>query len=249
MNTLKCIIIEDEPQAQNTLKLMLKEYCPHVQVLGCFERVKDAYSSISLLQPDFIFLDIQLKGEIGLNILDYFKDEPIDFEIIMTTAYKEYALDAFEISALDYIVKPILPMRLKEAVARVQRKSEVTRQQLEIMKDVMHKKASSKLVLPYNQMKMVVNTPDIIYLKADNVYTEFYLNNGQQILVSKSIKEYENILTEMDFYRTHRSYLINMNQIKSYSRSTGVLMMNNGHEVKVSREKKTDFESRMNLLN
>lgn len=239
---IKCVIIEDEPQAVTLLKNILIAKFPNIEVLADFDKVSVASEFIKQLKPNFIFLDVQLNGELGIDIANYLKKEELDFEIIFTTAYGGFALEAFALSAVDYVLKPINEDRLIEAINRVMKRHQVSLEQLTILQEVSTTDKIEKIVLSMNEKKVIVKTEDIVFLKADNVYTEFYLKSGEKQVVSKPLKEYELLLTQANFYKPHRSYIINKKSIKSYKKSNSEIEMSNGKIVSLSRDKKKEFE-------
>jgi len=239
---IKCVIIEDEPQAVTLLKNILASKFPNVEVLADFDKISIAASYIKQHKPNFVFLDVQLNGELGIDIANHLTKEELDFEIIFTTAYGGFALEAFALSAVDYVLKPINEERLIEAVNRVLKKHQVSLEQLKILQEVSTTDKIEKIVLSMNEKKIIVNVNDIIFLKADNVYTEFYLNNGIKHVVSKPLKEYELLLSQTTFYKPHRSYIINTSAVKAYQKAAGEIEMNNNFKVNLSREKKKEFE-------
>lgn len=222
---------------------MMADYFPHITVLADFDRVSKAVPYILDKKPDFIFLDVQLNGEIGIDLINYLNKDEIDFEIIFTTAYSGYALDAFTLSATDYILKPISAERLKEAVARVLKRTKTQVEQLQILQQVATTQTIDKIVLKTHAGSHIVAVKDIAYLKADNVYTEFHLNDGACIVVSKPLKEYELLLTQDTFFKTHRSFIININYVKKYYKTEGEVELKNNIKISVSRDKKKEFEA------
>lgn len=239
---IKCVIIEDEPQAVTLLKNILSSKFPNIEVLADFDKISVAAQFIKQHKPNFVFLDVQLNGELGIDITNHLTKEELDFEIIFTTAYGGFALEAFALSAVDYVLKPINEDRLIEAVNRVLKRHQVSLEQLKILQEVSTTDKIEKIVLSMNEKKIIVNVSDIIFLKADNVYTEFYLNTNTKYVVSKPLKEYELLLSQTNFYKPHRSYIINKNAIKAYQKSNSEIEMSNGQLVSLSRDKKKEFE-------
>ena len=239
---IKCVIIEDEPQAVTLLKNILSSKFPNIEVLADFDKISVAAQFIKQHKPNFVFLDVQLNGELGIDIANHLTKDELDFEIIFTTAYGGFALEAFALSAVDYVLKPINEERLIEAINRVLKKHQVSLEQLKILQEVSTTDNIEKIVLSMNEKKIIVNVSDIIFLKADNVYTEFYLKNGVKHVVSKPLKEYELLLSQTNFYKPHRSYIINKDAIKVYQKSNSEIEMSNGQLVSLSRDKKKEFE-------
>lgn len=239
---IKCVIIEDEPQAVTLLKTILTSKFPNIQVLADFDKVSVASEFIKKYKPNFVFLDVQLNGELGIDIANYLTKEELDFEIIFTTAYGGFALEAFALSAVDYVLKPINEERLIEAINRVMKRHQVSIEQLTILQEVSTTDKIEKIVLSMNEKKVIVKTEDIVFLKADNVYTEFYLKSDEKQVVSKPLKEYELLLSQANFYKPHRSFIINTDCIKGYLKASGEIEMQNGLRVNLSRDKKKEFE-------
>jgi len=239
---IKCVIIEDEPQAVLLIKNMIKQLFPNICVIANFDKISTSVDFIKSEKPHFIFLDVQLNGEIGIDIANYFSKNDFIFDIIFTTSHSIYAIEAFNLSAIDYLLKPLNEARFIEAVNRVIKKQQISHEQLEVLHNSSHQQKIDKIVLSMNEKKIIVKVSDIIFLKADNVYTEFYLTNNTKYIVSKPLKEYELLLSQNIFYKPHRSYIINTNAIKSYQKSSAEIEMNNDIRVNLSRDKKKEFE-------
>lgn len=242
---IKCIIIEDEPQAVTLLKTIVNSKFPNIEILADFDKVSTATEFIKKNKIDFVFLDVQLNGELGLDIINYLNKDELNFEIIFTTAYGSFAVEAFSLCAIDFVLKPINEIRLSEAINRVLNKHQVSLEQLKILQAVSTTDSIDKIVLSMNEKKIIVKVSDILFLKADNVYTEFYLINHVKYVVSKPLKEYELLLSQIHFYKPHRSYIINTGGIKVYQKASLEIEMANGMKVSLSRDKKKEFEELM----
>lgn len=239
---MNCIIIEDEPQAVNTIKYMLRDYFPEINVVNEFDKVSEAMRFVHDNPVHFIFLDVQLNGELGIDIAKYLNKEELNFDIIFTTAYSEYAIEAFSLAAIDYLLKPINPERFKDAINRVIKKQKVDIEQLRLLNQVSEKQTFDKLFLRNLDGTHIISIADIIYLKASNSYTEFFLSNQKRIVVSKPIKEYESLLGLNHFFRTHRSFIINTNYITTYHKGNLTIILNDSIEISLSRDRKKEFE-------
>lgn len=239
---IKYLIIEDEPKARQTLKLMMENTFSDFECIGEFDKVSLAAPFIKANKPDFTFLDVQLNGEIGLDLVNYFEKDELDFEIIFTTAYSGYAMEAFTLSAIDYILKPINIERFTEAVKRVIKRKNLNLEQLKILQQVSTTNTIDRIVIKNLEGHHIIYTKDIVYLKADNVYTEFYLSNGKKLVVSKPLKEYEILTTQKEFYKSHRSFIINLNEIKTFHKGEGIITMSNNNHINLARDKKKEFE-------
>ncbi len=240
---LKTIIVDDEPKARRIMCALLEKHCPEVEILGTADDVPEAVKLINKTKPDLVFLDIEMPGFTGFQLMDFF--EQVDFQIIFTTAYSEYALQAFQVSAIDYLLKPIEVSALKEAVQKAIKQQEATSQdqRLEALAANLNPSgAIKKIALPVADGFMFVEPEDVLYLQADGSYTNIHLVDGQQFLVTKKIKEFVRILNHPCFFKTHRSFLINLNQIKQYVRTDGgYIIMANGDQVTLARDRKDEF--------
>lgn len=247
---LTAVIIDDEAKARRIMEALLTESCPEVKVLASAEDVLSGIKAINKHKPDIIFLDIEMPGYTGFQLLDFFDE--IDFEVIFTTAYSEYAVQAFQVSAVDYLLKPIQMDQLKHAVEKVgkfQDKISRKRERLEVLRENMDAHQINKIALPTSNGLIFIATEDVIYFEADGSYTNIYMADGNKFLISKKIKEFEVMLgNDTRFFRTHRSFLVNMLRIKQYIRHDGHIKMDNGSVVHLSRERKEEFNKLVNNL-
>lgn len=224
MNT---IIVDDEPRARSVLKHLLGEFCPEVKVIGEANSIKATLELLKESKVELVLLDIQLPQENGFKLFEYHQQP--DFKTIFTTAYSKYSLMALKLSAIDYLLKPINKKELIEAIQKA--KSEIDKERLFNNINALKKLIGSnfkKLPLPIANGYNYVNIENIIACEANRNYTNFYLVDGKEILVSKNLKTYESILENASFMRISRSYIINLNFVESYLRTNGgeVLMSN-----------------------
>ncbi|MEQ5792363.1 response regulator transcription factor [Muricauda sp. NFXS6] len=248
---LKAVIIEDEKHSRETLKSMLEEFCKEVEVIAMAGSVDEAIKVLSVYSPDIVFLDIELQTGTGFDILNQIKDP--NFEIIFTTAFEKYAIRAIKFSSLDYLLKPIDLDELQKAVdkARTHLDTNVYREQLDTLMQSISRgnMRPEKICLATTAGMEFIAIQDIIVCKADGSYTSFILEDNNTLLVSKHLKEYENLLGEYQFMRVHNSYLINLNKVKKYIKSDGGhLIMSNDLEVNISPRKKDDLIEAMKRL-
>lgn len=238
---LTAVIIEDEQKARRILETLIDENCPNVQVVALAEDVPHGVKAIIKHKPDLVFLDIELPGFSGFELADFIDE--VNFEIIFTTAYSQYALKAFEMSAVDYLLKPIQIVQLKAAVDKaIKRKGTNSKEKLEVLKANLSPNGSKKIALPIADGFLFVEQDELVYLEADNTYTTIYFTNGNKMLVSRSLREFVDLIASPDFYKPHRSYYINLNHIRQYSKQDGgSLIMNNGHTIYIARDKKSEF--------
>lgn len=235
---IKAVIIDDIPQAIDLLRSDLKNYCPEVEVIGDAPSVVSGTKLLKQLTPDVVFLDIELQDGTGFDILEIIGE--IDFKVIFTTASDEHAIRAFRFSAIDYLLKPINPEDLQQAVAKVKEQQPDTKERIDLLLDtVKERNAPRKLALHTLDKIQVADIQDIIRCESSGNYTTFYFTDGQQLLVTKTLKEFEKMLDAQGFIRVHQSHLVNVNQIKEYIKTEGgYLVMKNGDNVSVSVRKK-----------
>lgn len=239
---IRAVIIDDEKQARNSLTGLLERYCPNVMLLGEAEGVRSGMELIRETQPDVVFLDIQMQDGSGFKMLEYLGN--VDFQVIFTTAFDQFAIRAFKYSALDYLLKPIIPQDLINAISRAERKKEQNKflegQDIEELMETQRKTADApKILLTTQDNKYLVLVDNIIRCESDNYYTRFFFADGKTLLISKTLKETETMLSEFKFLRTHKSHLVNMKYIKGYSKHNGgFIVLMNGTEVPVARRKR-----------
>ena len=248
---LRAIIVEDEKHSRETLKNLLREFCVNVEVVGLASNVEEAVHLIKTEQPDVVFLDIELQTGTGFDVLEQVSN--INFEVIFTTAFEQYAIKAVKFSSLDYLLKPIDLDELQTAVekAQSQKNQIVYKKQLEtLMLNLKQQKPKlNKICLATGEGFEFIEITDILYCKAEGSYTAFILKNSDKLLVSKNLKEYENLLLEQDFMSVHNSFLINLKEVKKYIKSDGgYIIMNNNDNVSISRSKKDGFIQVMSTL-
>jgi two-component system LytT family response regulator len=248
MKTIKTILVDDEARAHTSLAKLLSVHCPEIQIAGTCSDADEAIEMIRQLQPELVFLDISMPGKDGFELLQALPD--IQFEIIFVTAYNQYMLQAFQFSAVDYILKPVdyrlLMAAVGRAIQRINQKSGL--QHIETLLHNLHLKDSRKrkLCIPSLKGFQVVESNAIIYCEAKSNYTAIHLINNVVILASKPLLEYEELLRDAAFIRVHKSFLVNLDQIKEYIKGEGgSLILSNGNEVEVSRRRKEELLQRM----
>jgi two-component system LytT family response regulator len=239
-NLLRTIIIDDEENVRRTLQKLLKSYCPNVKLVGEAEGVETGKNAIKKHLPDLVLLDIKMDDGTGFDLIKQL--EPVDFKVIFITAYDEYAIHAIKFSALDYLLKPVDPDDLVEAVNRAEKLVlKELNQQLDALADnvATHDRLKKKIILKTFDHIHLVNVSDIVYCESDNNYTRFHLANAKTILVSTTLKEYEGMLSEYGFFRAHRSYLVNLGYIETFEKAEGgAIILRNNIKVPVSSRKK-----------
>ena len=246
---LKAIIIEDEPNSQQLLKSLVEEDCEGVQIAGIAGGVAEALAAIEKHKPQLLFLDIELPDGDGFQVLEQCGE--INFDVIFTTAYDQYAMKAFKFSAVDYLLKPIDVDDLQTAVKKVVEKQAADQGPSEHLQALIHNIRSvsqpyKRIVLPTSNGFTVVDTKDIIRCESDRNYTFIPLKDKRKILVSRTIKEYDEMLRDYNFFRIHQSHLINLDYLKNYTRGRGgYVELKDGTTLDVSARKKSDFLKRM----
>lgn len=243
---IRCVIVDDESKAREILAEMLKLYCSSVEIVGQAYNVESAYEMIGNLKPDLVLLDIKMPDGSGFDLLNKF--ESLDFKVIFITAHEEYAIKAFHFSALDYILKPIDPSDLIHAIEKA---SDVTNvnsinEQFKTLKDNFYnsnaddsQKQDKRIVLKTTENIYIIYLKDVVRCQSEKNYTYFYFTDRERIIVSKTLKEFEEILTEFGFMRIHRSHLINLKYIDRFEKADGgYLIMTEGSKVEVSHRKK-----------
>jgi two-component system LytT family response regulator len=244
---VRCVLVDDEQKNLENLKILLEDFCEHAQVLALCQTVDDAIKAIQLHKPDIVFLDIQMQRETGFDLLA--KIKPIDFEVIFITAHSEYAIKAFKFSAIDYLLKPIDIEELKRAVEKVEKKLNVNiterlEQLVQNLKPAVGQ--NYNLAIPTADGLIFIKIETILYCAASSNYTEIFTADGKKYIVSRTLKEYEELLTEHNFFRIHNSFVINLNCIKKYVRGEGgYVIMSNDASLDVSKRRKEAFLTKL----
>jgi two-component system LytT family response regulator len=238
---IKGLIVEDEKHSRDTLRGMLMRYCKNVEIIAEAGSYRDGLRAIREFDPDVVFLDIQMPDGSGFRLLEEYGD--IDFEIIFTTAFDQFAIKAIKYSALDYLLKPIDPEELVSAVKKVENKishQHVNKNIQVLLENIRSKEEEPhKIVLSTSEKIHIIETDQILRCESDNYYTNFHLTDGKTILVSKTLKENEELLSDHNFIRPHKSHLVNIKYIKGFLKSDGgYIEMTDGSRIPVSRRKR-----------
>lgn len=244
---MKAIIIDDEQKARNLLRVLLEENCPQITTIESADNLLTGVELIRSLQPDIVFLDIEMSGHSGIQILDFFEKDAVTFEIIFTTAYNEYALKAFELNAIDYLLKPLRDEQVANAVRKAINQIGRSRvsERLDELRNTLKATSIRKIGLPVSNGILFIEFDAIIMLEADRMYTRVHTSKPEVILVSKPLKFFlDNLFGVVEFYRPHRSYLINLKHVKQYvNQDGGYVVMDNQQTVPLSKEKKDELLS------
>jgi len=239
---MTALLVDDEKHCRDVLGILLKKYCPQVELLASCADGPEGVAAIDQHQPDLVFLDIEMPGMSGFDLLESvgFKG----FDVIFTTAYNEYAIKAIRHNALDYILKPVDKDELVQAVMKAEREQSArSAAKIEDFVQYLHRqKLGDRVALPTMEGLQIIPSDEIYYCESDGGYTHFYLTNGKTVLISKTLKEVEEVLESKGFCRVHHGYLINLRYVHRYLRGDGgEVVMANNKTLPVSRNKKQEF--------
>ena len=247
---MKAIIIDDEKRARRILKTLIEEECPKILTVFDAENLLEGVAIIKAEQPDVVFLDIEMPNHSGLQILEFFKNDTINFQIIFTTAYGHYAIDAFKLSAVDYLLKPIDIDELKTAINKASDSFEENfiKEKLLNLERNFQQLALNKIALEVPKGIRFVSHEDILFFEADGVYTKVFLQNGKTELICKTLKHFtEQLSNKPLFYKPHRSYLINLKYMTEITKKDGLqVIMSNNKSIPIARDRKDEF---MDIIN
>lgn len=246
---IKAVIVDDEPDCVKLLTLQLNMSCPQVEVVAECTNSETALNAIIHKQPSLVFLDIEMPRMNGFQLLEALGE--ISFSIIFVTAYDRFALKAFRFSALDYLLKPVDTKELQKAVQKAERVHRTDKRQLEILKQQFWQNGAGpdKIALPYQNGVAFVDIQTILYCEADNNYSRFMLDNGEEHVVSKTLRDVQEVMEGKNFLRVHRQYLVNLNHIKKFVRGEGnYLVMTDNKSIPVSRSHKDQLIERFGWL-
>ena len=245
---MRALIIDDEENAQVILKSMLATHCPKLNVVGIADSVATGLKAIEQLKPDVVFLDIELNAGSGFEILE--KTGTIDFKIIFTTAFNQYALKAIKHAALDYLLKPIDIDELIAAVAKLEHKRKDSGLEgIQALLAIIKSKQPRKISLSSAEEVLYIAISDIIRCEADGGYTHFHLLNNKKITIPKTLGEYEELLYPDGFIRVHHSHLVNLAHVQKFLKPQDVLLMSDGTSVSVASRKKTEVLDKLSHFN
>jgi two-component system LytT family response regulator len=238
----KAVIIDDSSQARKLLKLMLLELAPEVTLVGEAENVDEGLKLIENEQPDAVFLDIEMPGKTGIQLAEILLERNFKGNVVFTTAYNAYAIKAFRLSAIDYLLKPIQEDQLTEAVKKLkeEKKNRDNQSRLNALSENLREERNEVLCIPSQSGFEYLPVSEIEYLEADGSYVKIYCINNRSLTVSKNLKYFENALADCtNFIRPHRSFLVNMDYVTNYSKSDGgFLVLKRNVQIPVSRERK-----------
>jgi two-component system, LytTR family, response regulator len=242
------VIIDDEPDAVDFINSIIGEYCPSLEVCGKAHNVKDGVTLINEIKPDLVFLDVEMPNGTGFDLLTHFPEK--NFDVVFITAFNHYAIKAIKFSAVDYILKPININEFIESVNRVVQKrisnAVAGNDNFEVLLENLRTSHPTRLVIPTSDGKEYLNPKDIIRIEADRSYSWFFINDKRKILVSKHLKEFQDLLNDRNFFRPHNSHLINLDFVKKFVRHDGgYIEMTDGSQIPISRNRKDLFLAHM----
>jgi two-component system LytT family response regulator len=245
---ITALVIEDELYPRKVLSKLIAQHCPQVQVVGECADATEGLQTIREHQPDLIFLDIDMPGMSGLEMLNQLDE--IDFDVIFTTAHDEYALEAFKVSPVDYLLKPVDENELVDAVQRLEKRRQrvFNKEQFELLMTNYHQShiPLQKLAVPSHETLEFLDIDDIIRCEADRNYTLIFTRSGNKHVYSRTLKEIEKLLPEDVFFRVHQSHLVNLREVQTYVRGIGgQLILKNKAVIPVSRTRKEALMSRL----
>lgn len=250
MKQYTAIIVDDELAARNILENLLSKNCLQIKILDKVASVQEAVISIKKHQPQIVFLDVEMPNFAGYEIVRFIKD--IDFQILFVTAYNQYAIKAFELNAIDYLLKPIHRQRLQEAVDRAIQQIELenTANELSGLLQTIKEKDRKTIVLTEANNKKLIYLKDIIAIEAKGAYSAVYIRNAEKMLVSKNIGYFDKLLHGLGmFFRSHKSWIIQVDAVERYQLTNSAIVMEQGVEARISRQRKSDFVKLFKGLN
>ncbi len=247
---MKVVIIEDEILLRETNRMLLKTNFPHMEIVGEAGSVEEAVRVLKITKPDLVLMDIELAGGNCFQVLQACK--PYAFKVVFITAFNQFAIKAIKFSAIDYILKPVNEFEFCNAIneaIKYNKHDEHFLQASHFEQQYIYKKPPHKLLLRTSDSLYLADTKDVVYCRSDNSYTSFFLLNGQEIIVSKSMKEYEELLSEYNFIRPHQSFLINLDHVEKVDKNDGgFIIMKNQKEIPISTRRKQAVLARLEQI-
>lgn len=245
---MKCLLIDDESSSRKVLRRLCQEYCPDLEIVGEADSVNEGIKKIDTLKPDLVFLDIHMPVKSGFALLEHYQDN-IDFSVIFTTAYNEYAIEAFRYTVVDYLQKPIDIDELQVAVAKSLKNQRIEADQIRTLQEALFAEKIQKIALTTAEGYTFVRFEDIIRCEAQGNYTNVYLNNGDTVLITKTLKHYDELLLSKGFFRVHKSHLINLNFVRKFLKGKkSMVEMTDGIQIEVSSRKREELLEKLSNI-
>lgn len=252
MKNYTAIIIDDEQRARTLLSGMVGEFATDIEIIAESEDLPNGVKAIRKHKPDLVFLDIEMPAHSGLELLDFFNEDEISFDIIFTTAYSNYAVQAFKLSAIDYLMKPIEEEDLKNAINRFRKKNKDENRALNyaVLMENLNRKTNTRLAVPSGNAIKFIELDDILFLKGEGSYTEINFTNDTKLIVSRTLKNFDTVFSENNqFIRCHKSFVVNTKFILEYVKGDGgYLLMNGNHHISVTADRADDILKMMNFI-
>lgn len=239
---MNCIIVDDDKSCIDTLEAILKKYCPQLQIVGSATNISDAVQLINSTSPQLVFLDVEIGSEMGFDLFNYFSSP--EFEVVFTTAHEKYALKAIKSSCYDFLLKPVVIQEVVNVVSKLEKeKKSSSGQNAAVLLDNLRSKDNTikKIAIPSNDGYAFINIDDIISLEADGKYTKIVTESGLRSLSTKNIGEFEELLNTNIFFRTHKSWIVNLNHVKKFIKAESKVLLSNETSAEVSSRKKEEF--------
>ena len=236
------VLVDDEPSARNVLRLLIEQYCPTLQIVGEAGSVREGFKVIREQRPALLLLDVEMQDGSGFDLLDKFKQP--NFKVIFTTAHDKFAIRAFQYYAIGYLLKPVEPEQLVAVVDHLitQPNANGILEFITAIRQGPSHKIFDRIALPDSEGITMMNIKDILRLESDSGYTTFHTIDGEKLLITRSIGEFEDVLSADIFFRTHVSHIINLDYVKKYIREDGgCIVMTNGSQIPIARRRKDDF--------
>lgn len=231
------LIIDDESSGRKTIRTFIAKYAHNLKIVDEADSVKSGLLAIKKHQPEVLFLDVRMNDGTGFNLLEQLTH--VNFQVIFVTAYEEHAIKAFKHSAVDYLLKPLDPDDFIASVSKLKKESKLEEIEKKVEALLQNNHKIEKIALPTLSGLNMIKIKDIVHCESDNNYTNFHLKNGKKLLVSRTLKEFDEILSPEGFYRTHKSHLVNISYIAEYIKGEGgIVKLENGDHIEVSRRRK-----------
>lgn len=239
---LNAVIVDDEPKAIQSLSWELNNFNEDIKIIKTFTNPEDALVFLKTNTPDCLFLDIQMPTMDGFQFLEKLTNR--EFAIVITTAYDEYAIKALKLEAIDYLLKPIDSDDLNDAIQKIIKFNSkvLNSNKLEkILLDINKKQSDKKITLNTDGKLIFLKTKDILFIQSDGNYSTFFLIKNKKLVVTKKLKDVNNLLPEHEFFRIHNSFIVNLNKVTEFLKNEGYVVMESNHKIPVARQRKSDF--------
>ena len=242
---IRTLLIDDEQHCNKTLRYELERHCPEVEVVGEAMSGEEGIERINRMKPDLVFLDIEMPGMSGFEMLR--RLDPVNFDVVFVTAYDQYAIRAFRFAAVDYLLKPVISDQLREAIGRITARKQTTDRALQmntLIHNLQYGIKSPRIALPAGRGMDFVNIDDILYCSAESNYSHIVLQDGRKYTLAKTLKDIEGLFDQLGFFRIHQTYLVNLHKVQRYVRDDGgYVIMPNGEKIPIAKRRKEEFMS------